>query len=143
MKPYTPDIDPHVIPGLEFRPELRTEGQKQLGIPADKLHKVLRKIVRGSEYWLAQGRIIEDHSIYQRSLHEQDLTGLAELCANVARNLSADSQQSDTAHALHVEWTRLRLDGSLDHGATEAEKSLRKRMLEFLAEIPSWMSSGL
>jgi hypothetical protein len=59
MKPYTPDIDPHVIPGLEFRPELRTEGQKQVGIPADKLHKVLRKIVRGSEYWLAQGRIID------------------------------------------------------------------------------------
>lgn len=59
MKPYTPDIDPHVIPGLEFRPELRTEAQKQVGIPADKLHKVLRKIVRGSEYWLAQGRIID------------------------------------------------------------------------------------
>ena len=81
-------------------------------------------------------------NIYQRPLHEQDLTGLAELCANVAHNLSANSKQSDTAHVLRVEWMRLRLDGSLD-GATEAEKSLRKRMLEFLVEVPTWMSSGV
>jgi hypothetical protein len=84
-----------------------------------------------------------EDSIYQRPLHEQDLTGLAELCANVANNLSANSKQSDTAHALRMEWVRLSLDGSLDHGMTEVEKSLQKRMTEFLAGVPSWMLSGL
>jgi len=82
-------------------------------------------------------------TLYQRPLHEQDLTGLAELCTNVAHNVSADSKQSDTAHVLRVEWMRLRLDGSLDHCTIEAEASLRNRMLEFLAEVPTWMSRGL
>ena len=84
-----------------------------------------------------------DDSIYRRPLHELDLAGLAELCANVAHNLSANSKQSDTAHALRVEWVQLGLKHSLDHGHTEPEKSLRKRMIEFLAEVPTWMSKGL
>jgi hypothetical protein len=78
--------------------------------------------------------------IYRKPLHELDLTGLAELCANVARNLSANAKQSDTAHALHVEWIKLGLKHSLDHGTTDVEVSLRKRMIEFLAEVPVWMS---
>ena len=82
-------------------------------------------------------------AIYRKPLHELDFTGLAELCANVARHSSANSKQSDTAHALRIEWVRLGLDRSLDHGTTEVEASLRKRMIEFLAETPSWMSSGL
>jgi hypothetical protein len=81
--------------------------------------------------------------IYRKPLHELDLTGLAELCANVARHASADSKQSDTAHALHVEWVQLGLKHSLDHGTTDVEVSLRKRMIEFLAEVPTWMSKGL
>ena len=82
-------------------------------------------------------------AIYPKPLHELDLAALAELCANVAHNLSADSKQSDTAHALRIEWVRLRVNGSLDHGATEAEASLRNRMREFLGEVPTWMASGL
>jgi hypothetical protein len=82
-------------------------------------------------------------NIYQKPLHALDLTGLAELCANVARHSSADSKQSDTAHALHVEWIQLGLKHSLDHGTTDVEVSLRKRMIEFLAEVPTWMSKGL
>jgi hypothetical protein len=82
-------------------------------------------------------------SIYQKPLHELDLTGLAELCTNVAHNLSANSEQSDTAHTLHVEWLRLRLDRSLDGARTQAEASLKNRMIEFLAEVPTWMSKGL
>jgi hypothetical protein len=82
-------------------------------------------------------------SIYQKPLHEQDLAGLAELCTNVAHNLSANSKQSDTAHTLHVEWLRLRLDTSLDGARAEAENFLKKRMIEFLAEAPTWMSKGL
>lgn len=84
-----------------------------------------------------------DDTIYGRPLHEQDLTGLAELCSNVSRNASVDSKQSDTAHALHVQFVTLSIGGLLDHGRTEAEQSLRKRMIEFLAEVPAWMSSGL
>lgn len=84
-----------------------------------------------------------DETIYRKPLHELDLTGLAELCTNVAHNVSADRNQSDTAHALRIEWVRLGLDGSLDHGTTEAEQSLRKRMIEFLAEVPAWMSRGM
>jgi hypothetical protein len=81
--------------------------------------------------------------IYRKPLHELDLAGLAELCANVARNVSADTKQSDMAHALRVEWVQLGLKHLLDHGTTDVEMSLRKRMIEFLAEIPTWMSKGL
>jgi hypothetical protein len=81
--------------------------------------------------------------IYQKPLYQLDLAGLSELCANVARNVSADIKQSDTAHALHVEWVQLGLKHSLDHGHTEAEKSLQKLMLEFLAGVPTWMVKGL
>ena len=84
-----------------------------------------------------------ENAIYPINLCEQDLTELAELCANVARNPSTDSKQSDTAHALHVEWVQLGLKHLLDHGSTEPEKSLQKRMAEFLAGVPAWMWSGL
>ena len=84
-----------------------------------------------------------DGTIYRKPLPEQDLTGLAELCANVARNASADYRQSETAHALRVEWVRLGLDRSLNSDKREAEKSLKKRMGEFLAGVPSWMLKGL
>jgi hypothetical protein len=83
-----------------------------------------------------------DQTIYQRPLHERDLAGLAELCANVARNVSANSKQLDTAHALRMEWVRLGLDRSLDGDKTEAKESLKKRMGEFVAGVPSWMFSG-
>ena len=83
-----------------------------------------------------------DDNIYRKPLHDQDLTGLAEMCANVARNTSADFRQSNTAHALRVEWVRLGLDRLLDGGKTEVEISLKKRMTDFLAGVPSWMLTG-
>jgi hypothetical protein len=79
----------------------------------------------------------------RKNLHEQDLKGLAEMCANVARNLSADHKQSDAAHALRVEWVRLGIDRSLSGDKTGAEESLKKRMAELLAEVPAWMLSGV
>jgi hypothetical protein len=79
----------------------------------------------------------------RKPLHEQDLTGLADMCANVARNTSTERRQSDTAHALRVEWIRLDIDRSLDGNKTEAEASLKKRMFEFLSGVPAWMLSGL
>jgi len=57
-------------------------------------------------------------SIYGKNLHELDLAGVAELCANVAANLSAEREQSDTAHALRVEWVRL----GIDHPPVTARK---------------------
>jgi hypothetical protein len=83
-----------------------------------------------------------DSSFYRKPLHEQDLTGLAELCLNVARHPSAKPEQWDMAYTLRVEWVRLFLGGSLDPGKTEPEKSLKKRMADFLAKVPSWMLSG-
>jgi hypothetical protein len=82
-----------------------------------------------------------DDAIYRKPLHELHLTELAELCGNVARHLSANPKQWDMVHALRVEWVGLCLDHSLDGGkkeAKEAEVSLKKRMGEFLAEIPTW-----
>jgi hypothetical protein len=86
---------------------------------------------------------VDRDKIYRKPLYRQDLAGLAELCTNVAHNLSANSKQSDTAHALRVEWLRLSLDRSLDGARAEAENSLKKRLIEFLAEVPTWMSKGL
>jgi hypothetical protein len=80
---------------------------------------------------------------YRTPLYELDLTGLADLCTNVARNASANNKQSDMAHALRMEWVQLRLNTSLDGARTEAENSLRKRMAEFLAGVPQWMREGL
>jgi hypothetical protein len=79
---------------------------------------------------------------YRTPLYELDLTGLADLCTNVARNASADHRQSDAAHALRVEWVRLSINGTLDGARTEAENSLTKRMAEFLAGVPQWMREG-
>jgi hypothetical protein len=84
----------------------------------------------------------EDNS-YRKNLQEQDLTRLAELCANVAKN-SSDNKQSGTAYALRVEWVRLNLDRSPRDDKTEAKKqALKKRMAEFLAGVPGWMMSEL
>ena len=80
--------------------------------------------------------------IYGKNLNELDLAGLAELCANVAHNLSVHGKQMDIAHALRVEWVRLGLDRSLNSDKTEAEASLKERMMEFLGGIPGWMMSG-
>lgn len=79
--------------------------------------------------------------MYGKNLHELDLPGLAELCGNVANNNSANQTQADTAHALRVEWVRLRRNHS-PHDGKEAEASLKKRMTEFLVGVPGWMMSG-
>jgi hypothetical protein len=81
-------------------------------------------------------------NINRKNLHEQDLQGLAEMCAKVARNTSADSKQSDRAHALRVEWVRLSVGRLLNGEKTGVEESLKKRIAEFLAEVPGWMLTG-
>jgi hypothetical protein len=79
---------------------------------------------------------------YPNNFREQDLSGLALLCANVAKNRSADRKQSDAADALRLEWVRLDRSPH-DTVETEAEeKALKKRMAEFLAKVPTRMMRG-
>ena len=58
-QPYSPDMLPHIIPGLGPHPEAPVSLQRQLTIEVESVHAVIRKIIRGCEYWLAGGRIIE------------------------------------------------------------------------------------
>ena len=58
-QPYSPEVQPHIIPGLGPYPEAPVSSQKQLAIKADDIHAVVKNIVRGCEYWLAGGRIVE------------------------------------------------------------------------------------
>jgi hypothetical protein len=58
-KLYTGENKEHVIPGLEVHPEAPPGQQLELEIPADILTDVTKKIVRGCEWWLGTGRIIE------------------------------------------------------------------------------------
>lgn len=57
-KIYTGENREHVIPGLGPHPEVPAGQQFELGISADDLTEVTKKIVRGCEWWLAKGRII-------------------------------------------------------------------------------------
>jgi hypothetical protein len=78
-----------------------------------------------------------------KNLHEQDLAELADLCATVARNPSADSEQARKARALRIEWVTLHFDGLPHNDKTEAEEALKKRMIGFLGGLPGWMLAGL
>jgi hypothetical protein len=59
IKPYDKSADPLTIPGFGAHPGFPVEQQKQIEIPFDAVHSVGKKIVRGCEYWLANGRIVE------------------------------------------------------------------------------------
>jgi hypothetical protein len=59
-KPHDKAADgPHVIPGLGLHAGFPVERQAQIEIPADAVYAVAKKILRGCEYWLAEGRIVE------------------------------------------------------------------------------------
>jgi hypothetical protein len=81
-----------------------------------------------------------EDDIYPNNFLEQNLSGLALLCANVAKKSSADRKQSDAAHILWVEWLQLYRERTPRDSKVEAEEqSLKKRMAEFLAGVPPWM----
>lgn len=67
IKPYSSEAQKHALPGLDSHPGFRVEQLLHLDIPADMLHAVSKKIVRGVEYWLANGRIVEPP--YEISIH--------------------------------------------------------------------------
>jgi hypothetical protein len=58
-QPISAEVLPHIIPGLGPHPEAPLSSQRQLLIDAEIIHAVVKKIVRGCEYWLGGGRIVE------------------------------------------------------------------------------------
>ena len=58
MTPYSEDTKSHLIPGLGPHPGFPVEKQFQIQIPAELVYDVAQKIVRGCEFWMANGRII-------------------------------------------------------------------------------------
>lgn len=58
-EPYSPEVKPHVLAGLGPHPEIPENQQLQIFVPGKQLREVFGKIVRGCEYWLANGRIVE------------------------------------------------------------------------------------
>jgi len=70
---------------------------------------------------------------------ERNVSGLALLCANVAKKCSADRKQSDAAHALWVEWVQLHSERTAQDNIEAEDESLKKRMAEFLAGVPPLM----
>jgi hypothetical protein len=58
-QPISAEVLPHIIPGLGPHPEAPLSSQRQLLIDAQITQAVVKKIVRGCEYWLAGGRIVE------------------------------------------------------------------------------------
>ena len=46
-RPYSPEIQPHIIPGLGPHPEAPVSSQMQLTVDAESIHAVVKKVVRG------------------------------------------------------------------------------------------------
>jgi len=56
---YAGNVRENIVPGLGPHPETPDEQQYEIGISADDFTDVAKKIVRGFEWWLGNGRIIE------------------------------------------------------------------------------------
>jgi hypothetical protein len=82
-KPFAEEARPHILPGIGPHPEAPAEQQIQINIPADKLYRVSRKIVRGCEYWFSNGRIVDPpYEIDIFFAHEADVPDVVRMfCA--------------------------------------------------------------
>jgi hypothetical protein len=58
-KPISKESQAHIIPGLGPHSGFPIESQREIGIPAQLLYDVAKKIVRGCEFWLSDGRIVD------------------------------------------------------------------------------------
>lgn len=58
-KPYDGSAEAHVIPGFGPHAGFPNAPQIQIEISAKDVYEVAKKILRGCEYWLADGRIID------------------------------------------------------------------------------------
>lgn len=82
-KPYSRDVEPHLLPGIGPHPELPAEQQLQISLPAAELIEVGEKIGRGCEYWLNNGRIVEPpYEIEVFFVHEGDVPDVLRIFAN-------------------------------------------------------------
>jgi hypothetical protein len=73
-KPYSDEARAHLLPGIGPHPEAPVDQQIQIGIPADKLNEVARKIIRGCEFWFSGGRIVEPpYEIEVFFAHQKDV----------------------------------------------------------------------
>jgi hypothetical protein len=58
-QPYSAESTPHLIPGLGPHAGFPVEKLLQISISANLVYEVAKKIVRGCEFWLNNGRIID------------------------------------------------------------------------------------
>ncbi|HXJ06782.1 MAG TPA: DUF2934 domain-containing protein [Candidatus Acidoferrum sp.] len=58
-QPYSSEVLPHIIPGLGPHPEAPVSSQRVITMEEKSIQAVVKKIVRGCEYWLAGGRIVD------------------------------------------------------------------------------------
>jgi len=71
-KPYKAGTE--TLPGLEPHPGFPEDTGLQIEIPSELLHKVAKKMVRGCEYFLKKGRIVEKpYEIEIYFVHEQNV----------------------------------------------------------------------
>jgi len=56
---YSPEWDMHTLPGLGPHPEAPLHLQRMTTIEEEKVQAVVKKVVRGCEYWLANARLVE------------------------------------------------------------------------------------
>jgi hypothetical protein len=82
-KPYSRDVEPHLLPGIGPHPGLPAEQQLQISLPAAELIEVVKKIGRGCEFWLNNGRIVEPpYEIEVFFVHEGDVPDVLRIFAN-------------------------------------------------------------
>jgi hypothetical protein len=58
-KPISKESQAYSIPGLGPHSGFPIESQREIGIPAQLVYDVAKKIVRGCEFWLSDGRIVD------------------------------------------------------------------------------------
>ena len=73
ITPHDPEAAAHTLPGLGSHAGFKDEDLPQIKIPADLLHQVAYKIVRGCEYVLAHRVIEEPFDIQIYFVHDHDL----------------------------------------------------------------------
>jgi hypothetical protein len=56
---FSAEVLPHIISGLGPHPEAPVSSQRVITMEEKSIHAVVKKIVRGCEYWLAGGRIVD------------------------------------------------------------------------------------
>jgi hypothetical protein len=79
-KPISEENQAHIIPGLGPHPGFPIESQREIGIPAQLVYDVAKKIVRGCEFWLLDGRIIDPpYKLDVYMVHPEEIPGIVRM----------------------------------------------------------------